>query len=453
MKKNGSRFRGLPPVLRELHALRGERVWRIMLEGLFVGGGSGLVIGLFRLFYDHGSDAIIRLTGHITTDPVSISFFFLMLMAAGLFVGKLTKAEPLISGSGIPHVELALSGNAPFPWLRVLIAKFVGTLVCLSGGLSVGRQGPSIQMGAAVGCGFGSLFQRLMGEIPEHLPRFLISGGVAGMTAAFGAPLAGILFAFEEFHVLVSAPLLLFCSVSAASAWAVVNLAFGFGFVFPFPQLALSWHCLLPAVLVGLASGLLGVIYNFFLVSVTLWHDRQNLLSVVWKPVVPFCLAGFLFFVYPEVLVGVGYSMPGIAGVDGHVLSLTALMLFLLIKILFSVLSFASGVPGGILMPILYIGGIFGVALGTFASCILGGADLAAYLMLGMAALFSATIRAPLTGAFLAAEMSGAYAFLPAFLAASLTSAWIASRMGSRPVYKSLKVRMHKKIRKEVFMR
>ncbi len=138
--------------------------------------------------------------------------------------------------------------------------------------------------------------------------------------------------------------------------------------------------------------------------------------------------------------------MPGIAGIGDSALPLAELLVFLVVKTLFSVLSFASGVPGGILMPILYIGGIFGVTLGSFASSIWPEADLVSFLMLGMAALFSATVRAPLTSAALAAEMCGAYACLPAFFMASSAAAWFANRLGSRPIYKSLKVRMHKKI-------
>ena len=168
------------------------------MQAAFVGGCTGGVIGVFRWLYDHGNAWIVSTLRHGADDLATALIVFGTLILLALIVGQMVRKEPLISGSGIPQTELALAGQLPYPGFRIVASKFVGTLLSLSGGLSVGREGPSIQMGAAVGCGFGRIFQKLTGEDPGHAPRFLIAGSVAGLAAAFGAPFAGMLFAFEE---------------------------------------------------------------------------------------------------------------------------------------------------------------------------------------------------------------------------------------------------------------
>ena len=206
----------------------------------------------------------------------------------------MVKKTPLISGSGIPQVELAIRGKIPMPWARVLVNKFAGTLLSLIGGLSVGREGPSIQMGAAVGCGVGHLWHCN----PDQVPRYLIGGSVAGLTAAFGAPMAGILFAFEEVKTIISVPMALFVATAAAAAWVVVNSIFGFGLVFPFADIAgltltQSWM----VIIIGFGMGLFGALYNIALLSVTRLYDRQRLLPIPMKPILPFMASGLLLYV------------------------------------------------------------------------------------------------------------------------------------------------------------
>ncbi len=440
-------FRVRPvPVLREMQNLRNEGVFRLAVQAAFVGGFSGAVIGLFRLLYDTGTAHVVELFRHGTLTPGMAPVIFGVLVLLALAVSWLLRKEPLISGSGIPQMELALAGQLPFPWLRVVVCKFVGTLLSLSGGLSVGREGPCIQMGAAVGCGFGRLFGKISGTKTDNAPRFLIGGSVAGLTAAFGAPFAGMLFAFEEVKAIVSVPLILFTGIAAASAWFVVHVLFGFGLVFPFAGIpALDWSQLWLALPFGLGTGLFGAGYNAGLMGVTRLHDRQTLVPPFLKPLLPFLLAGLLLYVYPQVLAGIGLSTADLAGLtpEGR-LALASLLLLLLVKAAFSILSFASGVPGGLLMPMLAIGSMVGAVSGTLFmdAQFVQIAQLPACLVLGMAGLFAGTVRAPLTGAALVAEMSGAFQCLPELLLVSFIAAFTASFLGSPPVYNSLKDRV-----------
>ena len=433
------------PLLRDLPNLRNEGVLRLLAQAILVGGGSGLVIGLFRKIYDWNTLALTRFftSGGLGEATPWVIFGGLILLA--LIVALILRFEPGISGSGIPQVELALSGRIPFPWLRLVIAKFIGTLLSLTGGLSVGREGPSIQMGAAVGCGFGQLFHHRSGTEEATRPRFLIAGSVAGLTAAFGAPVAGMLFAFEEVKALVSVPLLLFTGAAAASAWLTIQLL-GFGLVFPFEHIAsLPWEKLWIAIPVGLGAGVFSAGYNLLLIQLTLLHDRQRLVPTFFRPLFPFLLAGVLLYTYPQVMAGVGISAADLAGLTPRgVLPLLPLVLLLAVKILFSVLSFASGVPGGILMPMLAIGGMAGALAGTgfLEAGLVSSSTFPVFLVLGMTGLFAGTVRAPLTGIALVAEMSGAYTCLPEMIITGILAAFAANLLKSPPVYDSLKKRI-----------
>lgn len=440
-----------PPLLREMQALRNEGVARLLVQAAAVGAGAGTVIACFRALYDGLSVLLPPLIQGWTnqTEGSALAWHmvvvFATLVVISLLVTRLVRWEPLISGSGIPQVELTLGGRLPLPWRRVLPAKFVGTLLSLAGGLSVGREGPSIQMGAAVGCGVGEILH----ENARAMPRYLIGGSVAGLTAAFGAPAAGLFFAFEEMKVILSVPLLLFTATAAASAWCVAEFVFGFGLVFPFAEATpLAWPRLWLALPLGVGTGLFGALYNRTQIRAALRYDRQRLLPPALRMLPPFLAAGCLFFCFPRVLNGVGWSMTDIAafagGSDGRWAVLAALLVLLAVKFAFSVFSFASGVPGGLLMPLLGMGGMAGAVVGVAALHfgMVTREEVSSLLTLGMAGLFAGAVRAPLTGIALAAEMTGAYTSLPGMILTALVSAATANRLGSVPIYDSLKRRV-----------
>ena len=206
----------------------------LAMRGLATGLCAGCVVGLLRLSHDRAAARVALWLEEWREVWWTVPIWFVVLVALAVILRRIVREEPLISGSGIPQTELALAGRLSFTWWRVLLAKFLGSWLALFGGLALGREGPSIQMGAAVGCGFGRIFQKLTGEDPGHAPRFLIAGSVAGLAAAFGAPFAGMLFAFEEVKTIVTVPLLLFTGVASFSAWFVITILFGFGLVFPF---------------------------------------------------------------------------------------------------------------------------------------------------------------------------------------------------------------------------
>ncbi|MBQ9406299.1 MAG: chloride channel protein [Desulfovibrio sp.] len=429
----------VPPTLRDVDALRKLGVWRVLAQALVTGGVVGAVIGLFRAAYDALCAFSLRaLLAHDMHEPLAIFGLFGALFLLAMMSLLLLRREPLISGSGIPQVELMVHGHMRMRWLRVLLCKFTGTLISLTGGLSVGREGPSIMMGAAVGSGVGRFWHR---KNADDLPRFLVGGSVAGMTAAFGAPLAGMFFAFEEMKTLLSAPMFLFTGACALAAWFVVDCLLGFGLVFPFAaQPFLHWQQFWLPLVAGVCMGILGCLYNETLMRLTLWEDRCPALPQPLRVLLPFMLTGCLVYAYPQVLPGIGIATLHLESLP---LPLTSLLTLLAVKLLFSCLSFASGVSGGILMPLLHMGALGGACLASACTLlhVLDPDQTGTMLTLCMAGMFAAAVRAPLTATALLLEMTGAFHNAPAVLLTAYVAVFTANVMGSQPIYDSLRTR------------
>ena len=170
------------------HTIRRAQRFPVILigEGLLVGIVGGLTVLLYRVALSYAGDWLHAILSYIKGRPVRIIGWFLVLVLLAVIVGKLVKWEPMISGSGIPQVEGEVTGKLRQNWKKVLPAKFIGGFLCLFSGLSLGREGPSIQLGAMIGQGISRILDR--GKTEE---RYLMTcGASAGLAAAFHAPLA-----------------------------------------------------------------------------------------------------------------------------------------------------------------------------------------------------------------------------------------------------------------------
>lgn len=415
--------------------------YKLILEGIAVGSIVGLVIALFRIMIvkaDHARQIAVHM---VKVRPVYAFAVLLVLILIAWILDKLIRFEPDISGSGIPQIEGELKGLEDQNWRKVLIAKFAGCVLAIGGGLALGREGPSIQLGGMIGKGFARRKNALLTE-----ERMLMSCGAgAGLAAAFGAPLAGVLFALEELHKNFSAEVLV--STMAASAVAdyiAVNII-GLRPVFDFDvehriPLRLYWA----VVLLGVILGILGVIYNKLLDKMQDFFDRlgNKFISIGIMLMISF----LMMFIYPTVL-GSGNNLVKVIS-DGK-FTLIALAILLVAKLLFSTGSFGTGTPGGIFLPLLVIGAITGGLYSTFLSTAFGVEEyyIKGFVIISMAGFFSAIVRAPITGVILITEMTGNFMTLLSLVSASLVAYVVADLLGGEPVYDQL---MHRRQRKKV---
>ena len=235
---------------------RAERFQVVLIgEGILVGGIAGLVVLLYRIFLEYAGKWLQMILDVAGESPVRIVGWFVILAFLAVLVAKLVDYEPLISGSGIPQLEGEMTGKLDQVWWKVLPAKFAGGFLCLLGGLSLGREGPSIQLGAMVGKGVSKGLDR--GKTEE---KFLLTcGASAGLSAAFHAPLAGVMFSLEEVHKNFSVSVLVSVMSASLTADFLSSAVLGVDSVFQFDivrELPQEYYWLI--ILLGIVLGVLG---------------------------------------------------------------------------------------------------------------------------------------------------------------------------------------------------
>ncbi|MGL4656297.1 MAG: ClC family H(+)/Cl(-) exchange transporter [Sarcina sp.] len=407
---------------------------RIVLQSVLVGLLAGLVISIYRLILDHidvyTHAAYAFLAGHKWYIIIGIA----VLAIIGIIVGAMVQDESMISGSGIPQIEGILTGHfkEPSP-VKVLIYKFVGGVLAIGSGLSLGIEGPSIQIGATVANLYGNLAKRLKLE-----KRFLISSGAgAGLAAAFNAPFAGVMFVLEEVHKKFT-PTLFVSAIAATVSADMVTWAF-FG-----SKQILSTHVLpvipfkyYPFIIVlGIIMGLAGVLYNKTLVKTMELYKKINV-PVKYRMIIPFVCAMFFGIFIPQVLGG-GIHLINHILISGTVLRLAIILL--VAKFVFSMISFCSGTPGGILFPLLTLGSLVGIIFGDISVQYLGlnPIFINSFVLFAMAAMFASIVRAPITGFVLVCEMSGSFTQIGAIALVCGVAYLTAELLRCEPVYESL---------------
>lgn len=404
---------------------------KLLIFGILV----GVVAGAFSSFYRyiiHGIEDLLKFL--IAIPNKSIYLFFLMsgvCLILAIVVGYIKKFEPLCGGSGIPQVKAELKGYVSPNPLKVLFAKILGGALTALAGLSVGREGPSIQIGAMSGKWISQLLKR------EKLSeRFLITcGASAGLAGAFNAPVAGILFSIEEVHRHISKKLLITIMAASISSDIISKSLYGTHTVFKIElveklYVGQYWHILL----FGLILSVLGVLY-LKLMSFFMKVNDGLKLPVVFKMLPYFILPVILFFFVPQVLGGGGVLMESVLKREFGIELLLILFAF---KILFAIISFTSGVPGGIFFPILVLGAIIGSIYGQ----IFDSTHVNSFIILGMAGYLTAIVRAPLTSIILIFEMTGNLEYLLPLSMICLITYALPNYLNSLPVYEYLLERL-----------
>ena len=406
--------------------------YKLLGEGLVIGAITGLLIALFRLALvqaDKIRGVVVKLANSSLTGALIAAA---ILLAIAIVVTLLLKWEPDCSGSGIPQLKGELKGYEDQVWWRVIISKFIGCALAIGGGLALGREGPSVQLGAMVGKGFARTKKSLLVE--ERL--LMTCGAGAGLSAAFGAPLAGAIFALEELHQSFSALILITAMGSTAVSDFVASSILGTRPVFDFSivtRIPLGYYWTI--IVLGVLLGAFGALYNKMLDSM---QNFFALFNKIWiKMLVAFAVAYVMMFVYPNALGSGAYLVKEIC--YGKY-ALDALAILLLVKFVFSTGSFGSGSPGGIFLPLLVLGAITGGLYSRILSATLGieEAYITSYVVIAMAGYFAAIVRAPATGIILITEMTSDFSSLLGLVVVSLVAYVVADLCGGIPVYDQL---------------
>lgn len=417
------------------------------MEGVGVGIAAGLSVGAFRYLLAASEAFRQSLCGDVSIAAAQGRWLWPILYMSAFFIiawllAKIVAREPMSTGSGIPQVKGILLGRMAMNWASVLAAKIAGGVLAIGAGMSLGREGPSVQIGACAGQGIGRLSQSSHRGLEART--LLVAGAGAGLAAAFNAPLAGVIFGLEELQRTFSAAALLVSITAAVTAAAVTGLFFGsspvfsLGYLLPMPLDMLGWLAGL-----GLFTGALGRMFNPSLLLAQDFYERLGLKGM-YKPLLPLLLAACLGFVLPEILGG-GSRLVDALAVESY--SLAFLCLLFAGKFLFTMLCFGSGVPGGIFLPMLVLGALGGAIFGHLLAA--AGLFPAMYLpdmiVFGMAAYFAAVVKSPVTGSVLIMEMTGSFQHMLALLIVSLSAYAVSDLTGGRPVYAELLGRLLRK--------
>jgi CIC family chloride channel protein len=414
----------------------------ILPKALLVGIVAGLLGSGFRATLQFLEHRRIAWQLHLSSWPAFVVAVGLGILGGGLSVWLVRRFAPEAAGSGIPHLKATVLGERMMTWRRLLPVKFVAGAAGIGSGLALGREGPTIQMGGASGLMVSEWFRVKPGEGER---RALISAGAgAGLAAAFNAPLAGVMFVLEELQGSFTPVVFVAGFLASVTADVVGRVITGEMPVFPLREMpAPNLHSLPVALILGALAGFAGILFNrSLLMSLDLFARLKR-----WPPFAVGALAG--------VVVGIAsWLFPGVAGSGGlqveHALAgqvaTRAVIGLLMLRFLLTMVSYGSGAAGGIFAPLLVLGALGGLAVGRAAHALAPAwaAQPEVFAVLGMGALLTAIVRAPLTGIVLMVELTGKYDFMLPLLASCLVAYGIAEWMRDTPIYEALRERAQK---------
>ncbi|HEX9665951.1 MAG TPA: H(+)/Cl(-) exchange transporter ClcA [Thermodesulfobacteriota bacterium] len=407
----------------------------VLFWALLVGSLAGLVGAVFQIILIEITRWRISLIGWAENYDFIAWGLPILLSAVMVYVALLIVRNfaPETSGSGVQEIEGALDEERPLRWKRVLPIKFLGGIFALGGGMVLGREGPTIQMGGNIGKMMGDLF-----KVPKDELHILVAAGAgAGLAAAFNAPFAGILFVIEEMRPHFKFTFLSFQSVMVASAMSDIVLRSLMGQgpdivmpQYPSPALSSLWVFLI----FGAIFGLFGYLFNHLLiVSLNFFAGLRGWLYMFTGLIVG-AIIGLLGWLFPNTIGG-GYDV--IPKAIQNTFPVMTLLVLFIARFGTTAFSYGSGAPGGIFAPMLALGTLFGLWFGHFTHELFPAHVLhpEIFAVAGMGALFSATVRAPLTGIALTIEMTLNYSQILPLILTCMSATIVAQGLGGRPIY------------------
>lgn len=421
--------------IQEILSGSSRRQWSIAARGIVCGIAAGLLVVAYRAAIAYGNSWAVSLYAYLGAHPWSIIAWILAAIAAAWMISRLIAWEPMASGSGIPQVEGVLLLGLKMRWWSVLVVRFTAGIVCGFFGMSLGREGPSIQIGAASAAGVSSR----MGRNKVEKDNFVAAGAAAGLSAAFSAPLSGMMFALEEVYKSFNPTVLFTATTAALTADLVSKIFLGFTPVLQFANVEqLDLHTYVWLIPLGIISGLTGAAINRMLLGMQTLYNR---IPSMWRILIALGLALPVGLAFPLALGGGANLISYAERASGPILILAAL---LVVKMLFTSTSFGSGVPGGIFLPILTIGAVAGslfariLGLFNFGDFSLSPRFVVTFTVLAMAGVLTSSVKAPITSMLLVIEMTGSLVHMFPVAAVTLIAFLVSDILHIKPIYHEL---------------
>ncbi len=430
-------------ITKKLQRLQERSPFIILFLAAIVGALTGLIGSLFQLSLNFIINWHKNFLSNSLITSAFINYFLIFLIAAfmgGIAYYLVKRYAPESSGSGIPEVEGALIDLRPIRWCRVLPVKFFGGLAALGSGMILGREGPTVQIGANLGKMISDTC-KLKNKDSQHT--LIATGAGAGITTAFNAPLGGILFIIEEMHdeftyTKTSIKAVFVGCISACFTYQLmINSA---------PILAIQIPDSVPLnslwlfILLGLILGSIGSFSNFLILrtrSFLATFYNKNKYNFIITGALLAGSFGLLFSLISE-LAGDGFNI--IPKVAEGFYAFYPLLLIFIFRFFATVFCFGSGAPGGIFSPTMALGAVIGVLFGFLIQPIFPhyNIHLSSFTILAMAGLFAATIRAPLTGIVIVMEMTNSYMLILPLILTCAAATFMAQTLGASPLYSAI---------------
>ena len=412
--------------------------FKLLFYALLIGIIVGLVGAIFRITLSYIEIFRVNLYENAGNSGFMSWLWPILFAITGISIALylVRKFAPEASGSGVQEIEGALDGLRPMRWKRVLPIKFIASLFSLGSGLLLGREGPTIQMGANI----GKMVKDTLGKSDIESNSLISTGAAAGLASAFNAPFAGIIFVIEEMHgqfkfnfysvaaIMIGAGTADFIVRVLVNSKPVLEIM-----IFPSPNIFGLWIF----IILGLLCSIIGYVYNKLLVISLDLFKFSFKIPIIYTGITVGLIIAVIGMFFPN-LIGGGYDI--ITKGVGNSFTLSFLLFLFIARLLLSIFSYSTGSPGGIFLPMLTLGVIFGMLFGTsmqhyFPDLI---SHPGVYAIAGMAGIFSATVRAPLTGLVLAIEMTSNYELILPLIVTTVIASVFTALLGNEPIYTTL---------------
>lgn len=416
----------------------------LYLLSIFVGIITGVIVSLYRYGLSFADGLRSQyLNKEIFSNPLNLFLIWMLFLLIGGVVDYLSRKFPTTAGSGIPQVKALMLRKLDYIfWVKEFIVKFFGGLLGIGAGLSLGREGPSVQLGSYVGYGCTKIFKR---DYTDN--KYLVTAGSsAGLAGAFGAPLSGVIFSMEELHRYFSSKLIVCTFLASIFSNFIARRIFDSKPVFDlYVKYPIDINPYLSFTLFICFGIVLAFFGKFFTVALLKSQDifKNIKLPRFFKISSVMTLSFIICFVMPD-MTGGGHHL--VESLPYKSQTIMFLFLIFFVKLFFTTISYSTGFQGGIFLPMLVLGAILGKIYGlTLISLFDFNSDfIMHYMILGMAGFFVAVVRAPITGIILILEMTGNFDHLLAIATVSIVTYYVTELLKLEPIYDILYERMPK---------